>query len=125
MERSGLEYQTLGEPTRSLLEERRGEVVDEDIAVDVLMGQGQTKPGLLIRLDTSNPRDSSEPYPIGPQFYYQQPSTLDQSSLGASHSPQSIISHPQQEGSRTTHISKAITHPPHCDVKTSSLCYWW
>ena len=32
MERSGLEYQTLGEPTRSLLEERRGDVIEEDMA---------------------------------------------------------------------------------------------
>ena len=45
MERSGFEYQTLGEPTRSLLEERRGEVaVEEDMAVDVLMGQGRHIP---------------------------------------------------------------------------------
>ena len=44
MERSGFAYQTLGEPERSLLEERRGEVMDEDITEDVLMGQGQTDP---------------------------------------------------------------------------------
>ena len=67
MERSGLEYQTLGEPTRSLLEERRGdEVVVEDMAVDVMIGQGQANPGLLIRLGISHPRDSPVPHPIGP-----------------------------------------------------------
>ena len=124
MERSGLEYQTLGEPTRSLLEERRGEVVEEDMVMDELMGHGQANPDLLIRLDTSNPRDSPAPYPIGPQFNCDKPSTLDQSSLGASRSPQSLISHPQYEGSRTTHISDGVTHPPHYDVKTSSLCDW-
>ena len=73
MERSGLEYQTLGEPTRSLLDERRGEVDGEDMAVDVLMGQGQTNPDLLIRLDATNPRDSPVPHPIGPPFYYNNP----------------------------------------------------
>ena len=73
MERSGLEYQTLGEPERSLLEERRGEVVDEDMAVDVMMGQGQTNLELLIRLDMSNPRDSPVPHPIGPPFDYNNP----------------------------------------------------
>ena len=73
MERSGLEYQTLGEPERSLLEERRGEVVEEDMTVDVLMGQGRHIPFLLIRLDRSNPRDSPVPYPIGPQFYSHNP----------------------------------------------------
>ena len=72
MERSGFAYQTLGEPERSLLEERRGEVVDEDMAVDVLMGQGQLS-FLLIRLDVSNPHDSPVPCPIGPQFYYNNP----------------------------------------------------
>jgi hypothetical protein len=44
MERSGLAYQTLGEPERSSLEERQGEVVDEDISMDVLMGQGRHIP---------------------------------------------------------------------------------
>ena len=73
MERSGLAYQTLGEPERSLLEERRGEVVDEDMLVDVLMGKGQHIPFLLIRLDTSNPCDSPVPSPIGPQFKYNNP----------------------------------------------------
>ena len=61
MDNSGLAYQVLGEE------------VDEDIAVDVLMGQGQANPGLLIRLDTSNPRDSPVPHPIGPPFYYNNP----------------------------------------------------
>ena len=73
IERSGLENQTLGEPERSLLEERRGEVLDEDMTVDVMMGQGQANPELLIRLDTSNPRDSSVPPPLGPLFYYNNP----------------------------------------------------
>ena len=73
MERSGLAYHTLGEPEHSLLEDRRGEVVDEDMAVDVLMGQGQANTTLLIRLDTSNPRDSPVPHPIGPPFYYNNP----------------------------------------------------
>ena len=73
MLRSGLEYHTLGEPTRSLLEERRGEVIEEDMVVDVLIGQGQTNPELLIQLDTSNPRDSPVSPPIGPQFHYNNP----------------------------------------------------
>jgi hypothetical protein len=73
MERSGLAYQTLGEPERSLLEERRGDVEDEDMTVDVLMGQERHIPFLLIRLDTSNPRDSPVPSPIGPQFNYNNP----------------------------------------------------
>jgi hypothetical protein len=73
MERSGLAYQTLGEPKRSLLDERRGDVVDEDMIVDELMGKGQHIPFLLIRLDTSNPRDSPVPHPIGPLFYYNNP----------------------------------------------------
>ena len=73
MDRSGFAYQTLGEPERSLLEERRGDVADEDMAEDVMMGQGHANPGLLIRLDTSNPRDSPVPPPIGPQFNYNNP----------------------------------------------------
>ena len=74
MERSGLAYQTLGEPERSLLEERRGEVVlEEDMVADVLMGQGRHVPFLLIQLDTSQPRDYLATYPIGPQFNYNNP----------------------------------------------------
>ena len=73
MERSGFAYQTLGEPERSLLEERRGDIEDEAMTVDVLMGKGQHIPFLLIRLDTSNPRDSPVLPPIGPQFNYNNP----------------------------------------------------
>ena len=65
-------------------------MVEEDMAVDVLMRQGQQDPILLIQLDTSNPRDSPALYPIGPQFNCDKPSTLDQSSIGASRSPQSF-----------------------------------
>ena len=74
MERSGLEYQTLGEPTRSLLEERRGDVTGEDMIGGCAdENKDDTSPFLLIRLDTSNPRDSPVPYPIGPPFYYNNP----------------------------------------------------
>jgi hypothetical protein len=69
MDNSGLVYQVLGEDVRLLLADKRGEVaVEEDMSVDGLMGQGQGTPFLLIQLDTSNPRDSLAPYPIGPQF---------------------------------------------------------
>jgi hypothetical protein len=50
-----LEYQTLGEPERSLVEERRGEVMLEDMSMDELIRQGQQPSLLLIRLDTSTP----------------------------------------------------------------------
>ena len=72
MERSGFAYQTLGEPERSLVEERRGDVVEEDMS-DMLMEQGQHIPVLLIRLDTSKTRDSPVSHPIGPPFYYNNP----------------------------------------------------
>ena len=92
--------------------------------VDVLMGQEQVNPVLLIRLDTSNPRGYPATYPIGPPFYYNNPLPWI-SLLKGHHAVRSRpISQPQQEGSRTTHISDVITHPPHCDVKTSSLCNW-
>ena len=61
MERSGFAYQTLGEPTRSLLDERRGEV-DEDMAVDVLMGQGQPIASYLY--DWTRPTPVIIRYPI-------------------------------------------------------------
>jgi hypothetical protein len=98
--------------------------MEEDMAVDVLMGQGQQTPFLLIRLDVSDPRDSPATYPIGPQSYGNNP--LPWISLPQGHHAvrSRLISHPQQEGSRTTHIPEAITHPPHCDVKTRALCDW-